>query len=163
MKDRKCSKYFPKQWQETTSMNEDGYPQYRRRNNGRLFTKKVDGQDVNFDNGDIVPYCAFLILEIKCHNNVEVTINIRAIKYIHKYLYKGNDRTTMQFQVDEVKQYLDAHYVSAHEAFWILCQHEIHVQVPAVVAPPVHPPGHHTVMYDVNMDAQTIAQRADAS
>ena len=163
MKDGKCSKYFPKQYQETTSMNEDGYPQYRRRNNRRIFTKKVDGQDVNFENRDVVPYCAFLTLKIKCHINVEVTIYVRAIKYIHKYLYKGNDRTTMVFQVDEVKQYLDAWYICAQEAFWRLCQHEIHIQVPAVVALPVHLPGHHTVLYDVNMDAHTIAERADAS
>jgi len=65
MKDGKCSKYFPKQWQETTSMNEDGSSQYHRRSNGRVFTKKVDGQDVIFDNRDVVPCCAFLILEIK--------------------------------------------------------------------------------------------------
>jgi len=49
------------------------------------------------------------------------------------------------------------------KAFWRLCQCEIHVQVSAVVALPVHLPGHHTVRYDVNMDAQTIAERADAS
>ena len=34
----KCSKRFPKEYQEETVVQEDGYPLYRRRNNGQHFT-----------------------------------------------------------------------------------------------------------------------------
>ena len=33
----KCSKRFPKEFQEETIMQDDGYPLYRRRNNGQTF------------------------------------------------------------------------------------------------------------------------------
>jgi hypothetical protein len=39
---------------------------------------------------------------------------------------------------DEIKQYLDAHYVSSHEACWRLLEREIHTQEPAVMALTVH-------------------------
>jgi len=35
----KCSKHFPKSFQSETIMDEDGYPQYRRRNNGLLYER----------------------------------------------------------------------------------------------------------------------------
>jgi hypothetical protein len=46
-------------------------------------------------------------------------ISVKAIKYIYKYLYKGHDRTTMEFgkSKDEIKLYLDTHYVSVSEGF----------------------------------------------
>ena len=68
-------------------------------------------------------------------HNVELTFDIRGIKYIHKYVYKGHDHTPMEFGkvTDEIKQYLDARYVGAYEAIWRLMRHEIHHQQPAVV------------------------------
>ncbi|XP_024877995.1 uncharacterized protein LOC112458538, partial [Temnothorax curvispinosus] len=35
----KCSKHFPKPFRPETTMDEDGYPQYRRRNNGLLYER----------------------------------------------------------------------------------------------------------------------------
>ena len=41
---------------------------------------------------------------------MEVCASVQAIKYIHKYIYKGSDHTTLQLQetdnADKVKQYL---------------------------------------------------------
>ncbi|XP_071578031.1 uncharacterized protein [Temnothorax nylanderi] len=39
----KCSKHFPKPFQPETTMDEDGYPQYRRRNNGLLYERPGRG------------------------------------------------------------------------------------------------------------------------
>ena len=60
----------------------------------------------------------FLLLKMQCHINVELTFNVHSITYIHKCLYKGHDHTTIElgWNRDEIKQYLDAHYVSAYEA-----------------------------------------------
>ena len=46
MKDGKCSKRYPRNFQENTTENEDGYPIYRRRNNSR--TVEVNG--IQLDN-----------------------------------------------------------------------------------------------------------------
>lgn len=39
MKDGKCSKYFPKDFQTDTIVDQDGFPIYRRRNNGNFILK----------------------------------------------------------------------------------------------------------------------------
>ena len=52
MVNRKCSKHYPKDWQEFTTMDGHGYPLYRRRNDGRTY--EVRGKMV--DNRDVVPY-----------------------------------------------------------------------------------------------------------
>jgi hypothetical protein len=62
-----------------------------------------------YTNRDVIPYNPFLSAKYDCHINVEVCISVKAIKYIHKYIYKGHDRTTLEFSGDdEIKQYLDA-------------------------------------------------------
>jgi hypothetical protein len=81
-----CSKRYPKQFQEVTSTNNDGYPIYRRRNNGRTFT---NNKGETFDNRYIVPYNSVLSTAFNCHINVEICSTVQAIKYIYKYIYKG--------------------------------------------------------------------------
>jgi hypothetical protein len=59
---------------------------------------------------------------------VEIYSSIIAVKYLFKYVYKGHDRATVEIkknaqgqeQVDEIRLYLDARYVSASEATWRL-------------------------------------------
>jgi hypothetical protein len=58
-----------------------------------------------------------VILSAHCDRGPAVAIT-KAVKYIYKYVYKGHDRTTMQFgkATDEIKLYLDACYVSSYKA-----------------------------------------------
>ena len=72
-------------------MDEDRYPIYRRRNDGKVYI--VRGREA--DNRDVVPYNLHLSKLFNCHINVEVFAGIRCVKYIHKYIYKGYDRATM--------------------------------------------------------------------
>ncbi|XP_058122832.1 uncharacterized protein LOC131293787 [Anopheles ziemanni] len=61
MKDGVCSKHFPKAFCEHTRRKENGYPLYRRRNNGR--TVKLDARrnhGVELDNRYVVPYNPWL-------------------------------------------------------------------------------------------------------
>lgn len=83
-----CSKHYPRDFCEHTTENEDGYPLYRRRNDGRSVQKK----GVPLDNRSVVPYNRALCLKYNAHINVEVCSSISAVKYIHKYIYKGPDR-----------------------------------------------------------------------
>jgi hypothetical protein len=82
----KCSKKYPKQFTEETKTHNDGYPLYRRRNDGKTF---VDGRGNVCDNRHIIPYNPTLCTIFDCHINVEICNSIRAVKYIYKYIYKG--------------------------------------------------------------------------
>jgi hypothetical protein len=75
-----------------------------------------------------VLYNPFLFRKYGCHKNIKVCASIRAVKYIHKYIYKGHDCTIMQFghEPNEVEQYLDARYVNALEVAWHLFTMEMH-------------------------------------
>jgi len=101
MKNVKCSKGFPKPFREETTINEDSYANLRRRNTG----KKYQVGDHEVDNHWVVPYPHFYLWKFRCHINMECILSIKAIKYIYKYVYKGHDRTTMEFGTcqDEIK------------------------------------------------------------
>lgn len=51
MQQGKCSKFFAKEFNETTTIGEDGFPVYRRRNNG----SRVDKKGVFLDNRYVIP------------------------------------------------------------------------------------------------------------
>jgi len=119
----------------------NGYPIYRRRNTG--CTLLVHG--IELDNRWMVPHNVYLSTKYDAHINVEVYNNIRAIKYLFKYVYKGHDRVTIEIsrqnnnategnvvKVDEIKKYLDCRYVFALEATWRIFKFDMHERFPAV-------------------------------
>jgi len=143
---KKCTKNYPKPFRQQTSLSEDSYAVLRRRDTGRTF--EVGGKQV--DNRWVVPYSPYLIWKYHCHINVEWVASIKAVKYIYKYIYKGHDRTTMEFHTcqDEVKQYLDARYVSQCEAFWRIMAYEMHKVTPNVYRLDIHLPGRQNVTWN---------------
>ena len=64
---------------------------------------------------------------------------------------------------DEIKQYLDARYVSAHEACWRFLECELHTQKPPLIPLPVHEKDTHSVVFDSNTDEMTILERVQRS
>jgi len=130
MDGNKCSKSFPKPFQEQTTVSDDSYTNLWRQNNGKKHV--INGKEV--DNCWVVPHSPWLIWKYRCQINVECISSVKAIKYIYKYVYKGHDCTTMEFGTcqDEVKQYLDAHYVSACEALWRIYHFHMHQEHPPV-------------------------------
>ncbi|XP_057482346.1 uncharacterized protein LOC130769157 isoform X2 [Actinidia eriantha] len=154
----RCTKRYPRAFAEGTTMDQDGYPIYRRRNDGRVYT--VKGQDV--DNRDVVPYNAYLSKMFNCHINVEVCAGMRCVKYIHKYIYKGHDRTTMVLGgVDEIQQYIDSRYIGAPEAARRILGHNLHEEFPTVVRLALHLPGMHHVVFDETESMGSIISRAE--
>ncbi|KAK9724002.1 hypothetical protein RND81_05G040500 [Saponaria officinalis] len=87
MVDGKCSKYYPRKFTDETSVSEDDYPKYRRRNNGR--TGEKNGTTI--DNRFIVPHNIDLLVKYDAHLNVEWCNKHRSIKYLFKYMSKGTD------------------------------------------------------------------------
>ena len=73
-------------------MESDGYPQYRRRNDGKYVTKN----GVPLDNRYIVPYNPYLAKKYNAHISVEICSTINSCKYLYKYVYKGPDMAPVQ-------------------------------------------------------------------
>ena len=72
MKNGVCSKGYPKPFLEITRNGPNGYPQYRRRDNGR--TIRIGGrgrEDFEIDNRWVVPHNLYLAAKYGAHINVE--------------------------------------------------------------------------------------------
>jgi len=155
-----CKKHFPKSFCAQTLMKEDGYPEYARPDNGCTIQKN----DTVFTNKNVVPYPSQLLVEFNCHINLEVCASIKSVTYIYKYIYKGNDRATLEMPgpVDEVKIYLDSRNISSTEAVWRIFEFAMHLEWPSVYYLPVHLPNEHMVFYNPEDDAQDVLNHAAA-
>nr|KAJ0215911.1 hypothetical protein LSAT_V11C300113940 [Lactuca sativa] len=153
MVDRKCSKNFPKQLCNHTSVDSDGFPLYRRRNDGHF----VEKSGVQLDNRN-------------AHINVEWCNQGSSIKYLFKYINKGPDRATVAMEpsnndsdnndvVDEIKEYYDCRYISACEASWRIFKYDVHYRYPAVIRLPFHLPGQQQVVYEADDDIEDVLDR----
>nr|KAJ0209786.1 hypothetical protein LSAT_V11C400186900 [Lactuca sativa] len=124
MVDKQCSKFFPKQFCNHSSVDVNGYPLYMRKNNGYF----VEKSGVKLDNRNVVPYNKYLLKRYQTHINVEWCNQGSSIKYLFKYINKGPDKATIVVDintdshqekvVDEIKDYYDCRYISACEASW---------------------------------------------
>lgn len=156
---QKCSKHFPKAYADFTTFDSDGYPTYRRRDDGRTVTIK----EVSLDNRFVVPYNDILLRLFSAHINVEKCNQSRAIKYLFKYISKGADRVVVglfdnstnkngEVVFDEVQHYLNCRYVSACEASWRAFGFPIHYRFPAVQRLSFHLPDQQCIIYSSNED-----------
>jgi hypothetical protein len=162
MKDGKCSKCYPKPLQTSTSLTEDGYPTYHRRDNGCTFQK---GEHI-IDNCWVVPYNPYILLNMECHANLEACMGICAFKYIHKYVYKGGLHATLAVgdeNNDEIQQHLDGRYVSSDEAVMQLFCSVMHEELPPCTRLQVHEPGMQFVVFDGDNDAATVAEHVQGA
>ncbi|XP_044597177.1 uncharacterized protein LOC123273764 [Cotesia glomerata] len=179
----KCSKRFPKDFQSETLLDANGYPSYRRRNNGITFTRNQS----LFDNQHVVPYNATLLLTFNCHINVEVVSTVSAVKYLYKYVYKGHDKAGItingQLQTrstssvpesngqsskqseshstinhDEIKNFVDTRYVGPVEGAWrILCKN-LQDKSHSVIRLPVHLPNEQNITISDDCDENGLIQ-----
>jgi hypothetical protein len=92
MEECKCKKQYPHKFQSEMVTDVNGYPIYRRRDTGH--TLLVHG--VKLDNRWMVLHNVYLLTKYDAHINVEVYNNIRVIKYLFKYVYKGHDCSTVE-------------------------------------------------------------------
>jgi len=98
-----------------------------------------------------------------CHINVEICATVEAVKYIHKYIYKGHDRTTIglsdEQQCDEVKEYLDAHYVGSVESCYHIFEFAMHAEKPTVYRLPVHLEDQQLVYFTLDDNLNDVLER----
>lgn len=138
------------------NVDEEGYPVYKRRDDGR--TVEVDG--VTLDNRYVVPYNRNLIVKYQAHINVEWCNKSRSIKYLFKYIHKGDDRTTARLTAtdknDEIQMYLDARYLSGGEASWRLLGFELQHREPSVQRLQFHLENEQVVVFPDSTDLEKI-------
>jgi hypothetical protein len=170
MLDGKCSKNFPKKFRENTSIDDNGFPVYRRRNSGTFFEKSA----VKLDNRCVVPYNKQLLRRYQAHINVEWCNQAGSIKYLFKYINKGPDRATVAFvdpenkgnqqcDKDEIKEYYDCRYISACEASWRIFSYEVHYITPSVIRLPFHLPDQQQVVYGADEDIDNVLNKTSVA
>ncbi|XP_029448166.1 solute carrier family 52, riboflavin transporter, member 2 isoform X3 [Rhinatrema bivittatum] len=157
--DGKCSKGFPKKFQNETATNEDGYPTYQRRN-----LEPVTLGKHRIDNSWVVPYNPYLSLRYNCHINIEICASVKSVKYLFKYVFKGNDWTNVNFKV-EVQTCFDSRYVSSPEAIWRIFRFDKHQQSHPIMRLAVHLKGEQTVLYrpDLESVSRALQQHQDTT
>jgi len=115
------------------------------------------------DNGWVVPFNKYLSKRYNAHINVELCSTIAVVKYLFKYIFKGNDRAIIEIrqhgmeamdnnvdprpQVNEISLFLDAQFLSPPEAVWRIMDYSIHERSPAVQFLQVHLPDQHQVYF----------------
>lgn len=131
-----CVYRFPHSITPTTSIDEAGRIQWRRREREDLW---------------VVPHCPALLNVADCHFHFEIAFTAKIFTYLYKYLYKGPDTTyfTLSDEAenpqqpiprDEVRDYQKARYLSAPESAWRILGFKITRKEPAVECLPVHLP-----------------------
>lgn len=149
-----------------TTFDEDGYPIYRRRDNGRVVIKN----GVSLDNMYVVPHNRNLLLKYGAHINVEWCNQSRSIKYLFKYINKGHDHVTASFYqsnedketvqiVDEIKMYYDCRYISPCEAVWRIFGFDIQYRDPAVERLSFHLPNEQSIIFSNADRIENVLQR----
>ncbi|XP_035829941.1 uncharacterized protein LOC118479500 [Helianthus annuus] len=145
-----CSKNFPKAYQQSSVIDENGYAHYKR----WLIGNTVLKGGVALDNSYVVPYHRTILLHFQAHINVEYCGWSMLIKYLLKYISKGSDRIRFNiskgpsssgdtegdttFEIDEIKNYVDGRFICPHESAWRILDFHIHQRNPAVQVLAVH-------------------------
>jgi len=150
----------------------NGYPIYRHRDTRH--TILVHG--IELDNHWVVPHNVYLLTKYDAHINIEICKNIRVVKYLFKYVYKGHDRATIEISrqrdkvtegnvvaVDEIKKYLNCRYVSASKAAWRIFKFDMHEWFPTIERLQYHLPNQQMVLFDDDDDVQEVATRSAIS
>lgn len=178
--DGKCSKGFPREFREDTIVNENGGVLYRRRRNlpGQTITdphlRRQNTEAQGIDNRWVVPYNPYLLLKFNSHINVEAVASVNSVKYLYKYLFKGQDRILAQItnadsrsnvdvhqaiEYDEITSFLNARYLSPPEAAWHICKFPLRYNTHTVVRLSFHLPGDQQVLFS-SVNAADALRRA---
>jgi hypothetical protein len=99
-----------------TSINDKGYPVYRRR-------KPEDS--------NVVPYVPAILSDWDGHINVEYTIDVARFAYLYKYLFKGSSKKRVDFKafgadndkdaepfIDQIVAHINARVLCSMDCMW---------------------------------------------
>ncbi|XP_052154680.1 uncharacterized protein LOC127772754 [Oryza glaberrima] len=163
-----CSKNYPKEYCEKTTILQNGHVRYARPKN-RISTKK---NGVAVDNAFVVLHNVDLCVKYQAHINVERVSRDGMEKYLFKYFTKGFDCSKVGLQrkrasgesstctkgVNEIQDYLECRCIAPNDAAWRLLQFEIHHTNPSVERLPVHLPLGNSVVYNEDDSLEQVLQ-----
>jgi len=70
------------------------------------------------DNQHVVPYNPYLLSKFDCHVNVEIYLRIKAVKYLHKYIYDDHDKDSFQLYAENQENPVDE---VPFQNLWFVC------------------------------------------
>nr|ADB85380.1 putative retrotransposon protein [Phyllostachys edulis] len=168
MKNGSCSKFYPKSFQNETTIDRDGFALYKRPDNGRYIIKG----NTRLDNRWVVPYNMSLLKKYGAHINVEWCNKTKVLKYLFKYVTKGQDYAKVSLRrlqqgedapsdpqtsvVNEVQEYLDCRYICEHDAIWRILEYDIHRHFPSVERLTVHLPKMNSLCFNPNANLSNV-------
>ncbi|XP_057790800.1 uncharacterized protein LOC131007904 [Salvia miltiorrhiza] len=162
----KCKSYYPKEFKLNTEHRLDSYPDYKRRDDG----KKVLVRGKWLDNRWVVPYNAYLLAKFDCHINVQVCTDVRSVKYLYKYVCKGNDQIAYNIvdvestgPIDEIFDFQKSRWLCAPEAMWRIYGFDIFDMYPSVLQLHVHLSGYQQVFFAANQSLPKIVDSDHAN
>jgi len=100
MKKGKCSKIFPKDYEQETRFDENGFTKYKRRNTDI----HVRRNNCNIKNEWVVPYNITLLKKYQAHINVEYVNQSRLLKYLCKYVNKVQIKPIFTFNFYRIEK-----------------------------------------------------------
>ena len=173
-----CSKSFPKPFCNETNDDQNSFPTYRRRsiiNGGHTFKKTINN-DFIFDNSWVVPYNPYLLLKYNCHMNLEICSTISSVKYLYKYVYKGDDKANVSIvsnneqqidinnipnnnepiNINEIKKYTTARYIGACNAMWRIFGYEMEERSPNVIRLQLHLPNQQQIFFVEGQEQEAL-------
>ncbi|XP_076916299.1 uncharacterized protein LOC143575953 [Bidens hawaiensis] len=148
------------------SVDSQGFPVYKRRDNGQYVVKS----DIMMDNRTIVPYNMTLLKQFQAHINIKWCNQDGSIKYLFRYINKGPDQATISLvqnnngdnpdpTLDEIKAFYDCRYVSVCKATWRIFSFDVHYRIPFVMRLAFHLPGEQQAIYGANEDIEDILNK----
>jgi len=166
--DGTCSKYYPRDFAPQSVDGKGPYPMYRRRlpeEGGQRATPSHPGVMTEIDNQWIGPYSPYLMSVFDCHCSVEICSNVRAVKFLIKYVCKGPDRAMVrivrtgeqggdaeeaeqQQPIDEIQVFFEARFIGDSEAAWRTLTSDMVYHFPAVMKLAVHLKNEQPVYFD---------------
>jgi hypothetical protein len=147
----------------------NGYPLYRRRNNGNKITlKPANGSEFTVDNRHVIPYNKYLCRRFNAHINVEICSTIKAVKYLFKYIYKGHSSIIVSINLehesiidyDEIRGFMNARYVGPCEAFHRIYSYNLHGCSHSIFRLAIHLEDMQSVYFIQGQEEQALAAEA---
>ncbi|RKF56288.1 hypothetical protein OnM2_082006 [Erysiphe neolycopersici] len=81
--------------------------------------------------------------------------SVQGIRYIHKCVYKGDDRTTMEVETDEIKRLVESRYISPMQASYRMLEYHTNSDSP--------PKSEQSILFPASADEGQLRHAADMS